>query len=109
MSITLTERAAEKIREVFARHNLPDSACLRISVKGGGCEEFSYAMDATDGPTAEDELFTSRGVRLVCDPKSLRLLDGTEIDYSDAMVKGGFAFRNPNAKTSCNCGSSFSA
>jgi len=108
MAITLTERAARKIKEVFSRQEMPQGACLRVAVKGGGCSGFSYNLDVTDKPAEDDEVFESGGVRVVCDPKSYLFLNGTEIDYSDDLLKGGFLFNNPNAKQSCRCGASFS-
>jgi len=109
MAITLTEKAADKIKKVFAEHKMPSGACLRVGVKGGGCSGFSYTLDVTDEPAGDDEVFESNGVRVCCDPKSYLYLNGTEVDYSDDMLKGGFVFNNPNAKSSCGCGASFSA
>lgn len=108
MPITMTERAAEKIRKVFEENNMPDDACLRVGVKGGGCSGFSYTLDVTDKPAEDDEVFEAHGVRVVCDPKSYLYLNGTEVDYEDALVQGGFQFHNPNASRSCGCGASFS-
>jgi iron-sulfur cluster assembly protein len=108
MAITLTERAAGKIKEVFHTNDMPPSACLRVGIKGGGCAGFSYTLDVTDKPAEDDEKHTSHDVVLLCDPKSYLYLNGTEIDYSDDLLKGGFVFHNPNAKQSCGCGTSFS-
>jgi len=108
MSITLTGNAAGKIKGLMSRHNMPDSACLRVGVRGGGCEGLMYTLDVTDKPGDQDEVFESQGVRIICDPKSFPSVKGTEIDFDDALAGGGFVFRNPNARTSCDCGSSFS-
>ena len=108
MAITLTERAAEKIAEVFTAKDMPPDACLRVGIKGGGCSGFSYTLDVTDEPADDDEVFTSSDVRVVCDPKSYLYLNGTEVDYQDDLLEGGFVFNNPNAKRSCGCGASFS-
>jgi len=108
MAITLTTRAAEKIRSVFDKQHMPEGSCLRVGVKGGGCSGFTYTLDVTDKPAEDDELFTSHEVNVVCDPKSYLYLNGTEVDYSDDLLKGGFVFNNPNAKKGCNCGASFS-
>jgi iron-sulfur cluster assembly protein len=108
MAITLTPNAAERIKKVFADNGMPPGSCLRVGVKGGGCSGFSYTLDVTDKPAPDDQVFESHGVRVVCDPKSGLYLDGTEVDYSDEMLKGGFVFNNPNAKQSCGCGASFS-
>ena len=109
MAITMTERAAERIKKVFSEKSMPEGSCLRVGIKGGGCSGFSYTLDVTDKPSADDQVYESYGVKLVCDPKSALYLEGTEVDYSDDMLKGGFVFNNPNAKRSCGCGSSFSA
>jgi len=109
MGITMTQRAADKIKKVFARHDMPPDACLRVGIKGGGCSGFSYTLDVTDKPAEHDEVFVSNDVRIVCDPKSYLYINGTEVDFEDDLLKGGFVFHNPNAKRSCGCGASFSA
>lgn len=109
MSITLTERAAEKIAGVFRDKDLPETAALRVGVKGGGCSGFSYTLDVASEPARDDEVFEDHGVRVVCDPKSYLYLNGTEIDYDEALLGGGFQFNNPNAGKTCGCGASFSA
>jgi len=108
MAITMTERAADKIKQAFSANKMPEGSCLRVGIKGGGCAGFSYTLDVTDKPAEDDEVFDSRGVRIVCDPKSHLYLNGTEIDYEDALIQGGFVFNNPNAKQRCGCGVSFS-
>ena len=108
MEVTVTELAAEKIKGIFESHDMPEGAGLRIGVKGGGCSGFSYTLDVANEPAADDEVSESNGIRVVCDPKSALFLSGTEIDYDDDLLKGGFVFNNPNAKRTCNCGSSFS-
>ncbi len=108
MAITLTQRAAEKIKKVFQADKMPESCALRVGIKGGGCSGFSYTLDVTKQPDDDDEVFESHGVKLVCDPKSYLYLNGTEVDYSDDLLKGGFVFHNPNAKGTCGCGASFS-
>jgi len=107
--ITMTERAAQKIKTVFETHKMPEGSCLRIGIKGGGCSGFSYTLDVTDKPADDDQVYESHGVRIVTDLKSSLYLDGTEIDYNDELLKGGFVFNNSNAKRSCGCGASFSA
>ena len=108
MAITLTEKAAEKIKGVFKRDDMPEEAHLRVGVKGGGCSGFNYLLDVTEKPADDDEVFESNGVRVVCDPKSYLYLNGTEVDFEDELLKGGFVFHNPNAKRNCGCGASFS-
>ena len=107
MSIRLTPQAVEKIQGLFRRHRLPETACLRIRVREGGCSGMSYAMSIASAPAEDDEVIDAHGVRLVCDPQSLTWLDGTEIDYDPTLVAGGFVFHNPNAQNVCNCGNSF--
>jgi len=108
MSITLSDKAARKIKELMVHHKMPPSACLRVGIRGGGCEGLTYTLDVTDKPSDEDEVFVSHEVRIICDPKSYPSIKGTVIDFNDMIGKGGFVFRNPNARVSCNCGSSFS-
>ncbi len=109
MAITITERAAEEIKRAFAEQSMPEGSSLRVAIKGGGCSGFSYLLDVTDKPSDDDEVFESNGVSIVCDPKSYLYLNGTEVDFNDELLKRGFVFNNPNAKTSCGCGASFSA
>jgi iron-sulfur cluster assembly protein len=109
MAVTVTERAGAKIKSVFEKHKMPEGSCLRVGIKGGGCSGFSYTMDVTDKPAKDDQVFESNGLRIVCDPKSYLYLNGTEVDYEDELLKGGFVFKNPNAKVKCSCGASFSA
>ena len=81
---------------------------LRVGVKGGGCSGFNYTLDLTDQKTEGDEVFDSHGVEVICDSKSYLYLNGITIDYRDEMMGRGFVFNNPNASSSCGCGSSFS-
>ncbi len=108
MAITLTDKAAGKIMKVLGDNDMPD-AHLRVGVKGGGCSGFSYTLDVTDRPAADDQVFESNGVKIVCDPKSYLYLNGTEVDYEDKLMGQGFIFNNPNAKANCGCGASFRA
>ncbi|MFP4354687.1 MAG: HesB/IscA family protein [Phycisphaerae bacterium] len=107
MAIVLTERAAKKIQSIFKEHDMPANSHLRVGIKGGGCSGFSYTLDVTDNPSDDEETFESHGVGICCDKKSYLYLNGTEIDYEDEMLKGGFVFNNPNASRSCGCGASF--
>lgn len=107
MAITLTQTAAQKLKKLFAEHKMSESSALRVAIKGGGCSGFNYALDVTKKPADDDEVFESNGVRVVCDPKSYLYLNGTEIDYNEDLLKGGFVFNNPNAKGVCGCGMSF--
>ena len=81
---------------------------LRVKITGGGCNGLSYKMKFADGPKRGDILVRSSGAQILVDTKSALYLRGTQLDYSDKMVGGGFKFSNPNAKSSCSCGESFS-
>ncbi len=110
MSITLTETAAREIKTIIEQQELDaENIRLRVGVKGGGCSGFSYLLDLTENSKETDEVFEVNGVRVVCDPKSLLYLNGTTIDFKDEVMGRGFVFQNPNASTTCGCGSSFSA
>lgn len=111
MAITLTETAAKEIKDIIRDQNLPaEQTRLRVGVKGGGCSGFSYMLDLTEEPKAEtDEEMESHGIKILVDNKSNLYLDGTEIDFKEDMMQKGFVFKNPNATSSCGCGSSFSA
>jgi iron-sulfur cluster assembly protein len=109
MAVTLTEKAAERLHRIFKDQDLPEDACLRVGVKGGGCSGFTYTLDLAKSPAEDDEVFLSHGIRIVCDPKSHLYLSGTEVDFEDKLVGGGFVFNNPNAKGRCSCGASFRA
>lgn len=87
-----------------------DSLCLRVGVRGGGCSGLSYTMDFADlsQATDEDEIYDyPEGFKIICDRKSLLYLYGLQLDYSDALIGGGFDFVNPNAAQTCGCGKSF--
>lgn len=110
MSILLTETAAREIKTICDQQKLtPDKMYLRVGVKGGGCSGFSYVLDLTEQSSDADETFNQHGINIVCDPKSLLYLEGTQIDFKDELMGRGFVFKNPNATTTCGCGSSFSA
>ncbi len=111
MSILLTEKAATQIKKIVTESGLPaEETRLRVGVKGGGCSGFSYMLDLTEEPRGEmDEELESNGIKVLVDMKSLLYLDGTEIDFKDEVMQQGFVFKNPNATSSCGCGSSFSA
>jgi iron-sulfur cluster assembly protein len=111
MAITLTEKAAAEIKKIVTEQGLPEQETrLRVGVKGGGCSGFSYMLDLTEEPAGEsDEELDSQGVKILCDSKSLLYLSGTEIDFKDEVMGKGFVFKNPNATSTCGCGSSFNA
>ena len=111
MPVMLSETAANEIKKIIADQNLPvEQTKLRVGVKGGGCSGFSYMLDLTEEPATEnDEQMESHGVKVVVDMKSYLYLNGVEIDFKDEVMGRGFVFKNPNATSSCGCGSSFTA
>jgi iron-sulfur cluster assembly protein len=111
MAITLTELAAKQIKDIITEQKLPaEQTRLRVGVKGGGCSGFSYMLDLTEEAPAEtDEQLESNGIQILIDSKSLLYLEGTEIDFKQDMIQSGFVFKNPNATSTCGCGSYFTA
>lgn len=108
ITVNLTPTAAREIKTIIEQQELDaDKVCLRVGVKGGGCSGFSYILDLTESRKDTDEEFEMHGVRVICDPKSLLYLNGTTIDFKDEIMERGFVFNNPNANTTCGCGSSF--
>ena len=105
--ITLTATAAEKVKKLLTQRGTPDIG-LRIGVRGGGCSGNSYFMEFCEAESPGDEVLDTGGVRLIIDLKSAVLLGGTEIDYVEGLMGAGFKFNNPNVKSTCGCGSSFS-
>lgn len=137
MPVIITDTAAREIDSIITQQNLdPATVRLRVGVKGGGCSGFSYLLDLTEVQKETDEIWDyaytksadgkfqklegeGGGVavadapvftlRVVCDPKSYLYLNGTTIDFKESIMGRGFVFENPNATTTCGCGSSFSA
>jgi iron-sulfur cluster insertion protein len=106
--VTITEKAAAKVKEIAEAENLVGQG-LRLRVIGGGCAGFSYDLYFENEVGEMDESFESQGVKLYVDPMSYQYLEGVEIDYVEGLHGAGFKFNNPNSKGSCGCGSSFSA
>ncbi len=131
MGVTVTETAAREIRSIIKQQELDlEKIRLRVAVKGGGCSGFSYLLDLTENQRDSDEVCETRyeiqpkaaagaadesggdngdsfTLRVICDPKSYLYLNGTVIDFKDEIMGRGFVFNNPNATSSCGCGSSF--
>ena len=107
--INVTPTAASKISDLLAEEN-KQGAGLRVFVQGGGCSGFQYGLmiDEGEGDGSADQVIESNGIRLLIDPISARYLRGAEVDFVDNLTGGGFTIRNPNAKSTCGCGSSFS-
>ena len=104
--VSMTARATDKLKEVISKQGRDDLA-LRVYVTPGGCSGFSYGMTFAEGKEEDDTLIEQDGVRIVVDPMSAMYIKGSEIDFVDALMGGGFALRNPNAVSSCGCGQSF--
>lgn len=104
--ITITATAVEELKRVLIKKGNPELA-LRVFVSPGGCSGLSYGMAFEDSPSDEDIVIERSGVRLVVDEVSLMYIEGSEIDYIDQLMGGGFTVYNPNAVKSCSCGHSF--
>ncbi len=105
--VQLTEVAASKVKEIMAQQN-PAPAGLRVAVVGGGCSGFSYHMAFDNQENPSDNVYQFDGVKLLVDQMSEMYLDGVQIDYIETLEGAGFKFNNPNVKSTCGCGSSFS-
>jgi len=105
--ITLTPSAAEKLGGIMEQKGLKESHALRVFVKGGGCGGMQYGMTFDDNVREDDNVWDQHGLRLVVDGTSLFYVDGANIDYIDNLMGGGFHIDNPQATSSCGCGSSF--
>jgi iron-sulfur cluster assembly protein len=106
MSISLTESAASRIRSFLAARG--HGIGLRLGVRKTGCSGFAYVVNYAEGQQPDDVVFEDRGVRVFVDPASLKLIDGTEVDFVKQGLNEAFRFRNPNVKGECGCGESFS-
>ncbi|MGY8963481.1 MAG: iron-sulfur cluster insertion protein ErpA [Rhodospirillales bacterium] len=106
-TVLLTEQAAAKVTSLIAEEG-DDSLMLRLSVSGGGCSGFSYGFSLDADSTNDDKIFEFHGVKLVIDDMSLDLLGGSQIDYVDDLMASSFRITNPNASSTCGCGTSFS-
>jgi len=104
--IVFTDSAAAKVAELLAEEDNPDLK-LRVYITGGGCSGFQYGFTFDDEMAEDDTLIEKNGVKVLIDAMSLQYLKGAEIDYKDDLSGARFVIRNPNAKTTCGCGSSF--
>ena len=105
MAITLTEKAADRIKGFLAERG--KGVGLRLAVKTTGCSGMAYVMEYVDAVEDNDVVFEDMGVKVIIDPKSLVYLDGTELDFAREGLNEGFKFNNPNVKDMCGCGESF--
>ena len=117
MSVVITDTAAREINNIMKQQELnTETTHLRVGVKGGGCSGFSYILDLTETKKEGDEQWeftfdfdgNKLDIRVICDPKSYLYINGTTLDFKDEVMGRGFVFENPNASTTCGCGSSFS-
>jgi iron-sulfur cluster assembly protein len=109
MALELTEGAAKQVKELKEAQHLGDNVFLRMGVKGGGCSGMSYLLEFDTEKGPHDKEFEIDGVKVVVDKKSYLYLNGTTLDYVQQGLTGGFTFVNPSAKSTCGCGTSFSA
>jgi iron-sulfur cluster assembly protein len=109
MALALSEKAIAKVNELKHAQNLGSTVFLRMAVKGGGCSGMSYSLEFDTEIGPHDKEFDIDGVKVVCDKKSYLYLNGTTLDYVMQGLTGGFTFINPQAKSTCGCGTSFSA
>ena len=105
--LLFTEAAAAKVRELVLEEN-NNALMLRVFISGGGCSGFKYGFTFDENTTEGDTVIERSGVKLLIDPMSIQYLTGAEIDYTEGLEGAQFVIRNPNATTTCGCGSSFS-
>lgn len=105
--VTVTMSAAERVKVLLQMEGKPNAA-LRLTVNGGGCSGFQWGLSLDEAVNDDDRVFDEDGFRMVIDETSLELLAGAELDYVEEMIGASFQLRNPNASSTCGCGSSFS-
>ncbi len=111
MSISITERAADRIKQIRKEQQISDDAKLRVGVVSGGCSGLTYDLEfdsKVESGENEDQEFKDKGINLIVDMRSFLYLSGTELDYTEGLDGEGFHFHNPNANRTCSCGESFS-
>ncbi len=106
-TLTLTAQAIAKVKEIMAQQD-PKPAGLRVGVKGGGCSGFSYSMSFENQAGMMDKVYEIDGLKVFVDATSAMYLQGATVDYVETLEGAGFKFDNPNVRTTCGCGSSFS-
>jgi iron-sulfur cluster insertion protein len=105
-SFTVSDRAAERVAEIVASQGRPSA--LRVAVLAGGCSGFQYTFELDEAPAPDDLVVERGGARVLVDPASMDLLSGAVLDFTDELMGAHFTIRNPNATSSCGCGTSFS-
>ena len=108
LGVTISEKAAEKVKYFAQKDGLADDVGLRVAVKGGGCSGLTYDLTITSDELPTDKVVEQHGIKVMVDKKSYIYLVGTELEFSDGLNGKGFVFVNPNAKKTCGCGTSFS-
>ena len=108
LTIEISADAAKHVYQFAKQSGNPDAANLRVGVKGGGCAGLTYILDLVEGPGENDKVISEHGMELYVDKKSYVFLAGTVLEYFGGLNGKGFVFNNPNAKTTCGCGTSFS-
>jgi iron-sulfur cluster assembly protein len=104
----ISQNASRQIRKLLDKQHMPEGG-LRVAIKAGGCSGLSYAFEWEVAATPGDHVFEGdQGIKVFVDPKSLRFLEGTELDYDTSLLSKGFILHNPQAKSTCGCGTSFS-
>lgn len=104
--VELSESAAYHVKEMM-RHNEEEGSFLRVAINGGGCSGLTYGMGFEQEKTEEDQVLTQHGINIIVASADVDILKGTEIDYKESLMGGGFTIENPNAILSCGCGTSF--
>ena len=105
-NFSVSERAAERVAEIVASQSRP--AALRVAVLAGGCSGFQYKFELDEAPQPDDLVVEQGAARVLVDPASMDLLEGSVLDYTDALMGAHFTIKNPNATSACGCGTSFS-
>ena len=108
LTVTISEKAAEKIKYFASKDGMTGDVGVRVAVKGGGCSGLTYDLIITDEELESDKIVMQHGVKVMVDKKSYIYLVGTELEFSDGLNGKGFIFQNPNATKTCGCGTSFS-
>jgi iron-sulfur cluster assembly protein len=103
----ITDAAAARIQKLRDERQTPEAG-LRVAVRGGGCSGLTYVIEWAEAPRERDKLFEKNGIRVFVDPKSYLYLMGSELAYEESLMASGFKLQNPNVKTACGCGESFS-
>ncbi len=108
-AINVSPEADKEIKRLLSQDQNKHFTGIRVGVKGGGCSGLTYTMNLDEAPQEKDRVFDCDGYKIFCDAKSFLYLNGLTLEYSSALIDGGFRFNNPNATRTCSCGTSFSA